>query len=80
MPRAGSNASYPYTPVVGELAGLVGKEQWLALVVDLFRVQLGEDVTEERIREEIATRLDVLHTAGLVPRTVPPRFPRATAD
>jgi len=77
MARANSTVAYPLTPVVGELERLVGKEQWLALVVDLLRAQLGEDVaTDERIRAEVAARLDVLHANGLVPRTVPARLPR----
>lgn len=78
MARAGSTATYPLTSAVGELAGIVGKEQWLALVVDLLTAQLGEDVaTDERVQAEITARLDLLHSNRLVPRTVPARLPRA---
>lgn len=71
--------AYPLTRVVGDdLAATVAKEQWIALVVDLLRAQLGEDATDERIRGEVALLLDTLHGNALVPRTVPKRLPRAT--
>jgi hypothetical protein len=73
------HTTYPLTRVVGyELADLIAKEQWIALVVDLFRAQLGEDATDDRIREEIVLLLDTLHGNALVPRTVPKRIERAT--
>lgn len=73
MSRAGSDVDYPYTSVVGELATLVSKEQWLALTVDLVREQVGEDVADEALQAFVVRRLDVLKNAGVVPRSVPAR-------
>lgn len=76
MARAGSTVAYPLTPAVDELARLVGKEQWLALVVDLLREFEGPDLDDQTLRRLIVDRLDILHSAGLVPRTVPARVAR----
>jgi hypothetical protein len=69
-------ADYPRTPLVGELETLVGKEQWLALTVDLIHEMYGEDLPDDELQAKIAARLDILHHNGLVPRTLPKRVRR----
>lgn len=54
----------------------VSKHQWMALAVDLLRAEHGEAASLQVIREAIAERLDVLHAAGIVPRTLPRRYSR----
>lgn len=77
MSRAGSAVSYPTSPAVGpNLLARVGKEQWLALVVDLLREYEGPELSDDRLQGLIAQRLDVLHAAGIVPRSVPAAWPR----
>lgn len=62
--------------MAGELATLVVKQQWLALVVDLVRERNGEGISDEEVQAFVARRLDVLKDAGVVPGTVPKRVPR----
>lgn len=73
--------TYPYTAAVGyDLRDDLGKEQWIALTVDLIRASLGEDADTDAIRAEIVDRIDVLHGNGIVPRTLPKsRYPRREA-
>lgn len=69
---------YPLNADVGELEVLIGKHQWLAIAVDLIREQHGEDISDEDLQAKLVARLDILHTAHLVPRTVPKRVRRST--
>lgn len=62
---------------VGELETLVSKGSWVRLTVDFVREKIGEDASAEGVQAEIVRRLDILHTAGIVSRTVPKRVPRS---
>lgn len=74
-------AHYPLTHVVGlDLFGALSKDHLAALVVDMHRATVGEDVADATLPAAIAARLDILATAGLVPRSVPARFPREVSD
>lgn len=55
----------------------VSKHQWLALAVDLLRVELGEAVPVGELRAAVAERLDTLHTAGVISRALPRRYARS---
>lgn len=74
-------ANYPLTAVVGyELFGALSKDHLAALAVDLVREQGGETIPDEEIQARLVSRLDILAVNGLVPRSVPARFPRAVSD
>lgn len=70
--------TYPYTQAVGyDLRDDLGKEQWIALTVDLIRASIGEGADSDAIRAEIVERVDILYANGIVPRTLPKsRYPR----
>jgi hypothetical protein len=76
----GEKDVYPYSHLIGlDLRASLSKDQWVALVVDLMRSTMGEDVPVEKMRAEIIQRIDVLHAAGIVAGKLPKRYPRRGA-
>lgn len=77
----GSNRiDYPSIDVVGwDLHDRISKDMYMSLAVDFARQLFGEDRTDDEIRALLAERLDILESNGIVPRTLPKRFPRPAA-
>jgi len=76
----GGNDIDPYSHLIGlDLRADLSKDQWIALVVDMMRSSMGEDVPVDMMRAEIIQRIDVLHAAKIVARKLPKRYPRRGA-